>query len=128
MKLLFLISLCPLLFSCQKSYDNRSHVLSLLQNKWMVVSKNGDAFSYTGKPQDYYNFTASDTLYTYVDIITDTAIYNLQNDGDTLVVYLLRNGVQNPGLNFNIDNLSGSQLIISSHSNSSANIVDSLKR
>ena len=73
--------------ACEKSDNNGSHNLALIQHKWSVLSVNGEALRYVGTTEDYYNFVADHILYRYVAGKYDTSYYTLLADDNTLLLY-----------------------------------------
>jgi len=128
MKNLLAAIICSIsIFSCKKS----SNDLSLLQHKWMVVSHRGEALYYEGTPDDYYNFGTNNMLYMHVSTRNDTSEYSLLPDQHTLLFYPIVNGVKtNTAVNFNIDSISGTDLILShtDNNNPTLHFVATLKR
>jgi hypothetical protein len=125
----YIIFLC--IVSCTKKNNNVPVVDgNMLQHKWTLVSRNGEALRYVGKPGDYFNFDTSGILYEHLSDTNDTFAYSYSAVGKALLLYPVLNGIQSgTGENYNIDLLRDSELIISSHSSSPViNAVDSLRR
>lgn len=129
MKNLLAALICSIsIFSCKKSGDSIS---SLLRHKWMVVSHKGEALYYKGTPNDYYNFDTNNMLYMHVSTRYDTSEYSLLSDQHTLLLYPVVNGAKtSTAINFNIDSISGTDLILShtDHDNPTLHFVATLKR
>jgi hypothetical protein len=125
-------ALILLTVTCKKADDSSSAptTLSLMQHKWQLVSRNGEALRYVGLPGDYYNFSSDLFLYTYISTTYDTLIYKLLPDNETLRLYLVKNNTRsNDSLDFHIDVLDDHQFIFSWASNDPPVFaVDSLKR
>ena len=84
----------------------------------MVVYVHGEALSYNGTADDYYNFTGNNILYTSVNKRYDTIAYTLLSDNHTLLFYPIVNGVKSSSAtNFNINSISANQLTISNSTN-----------
>jgi hypothetical protein len=112
-----LVLICVIsVISCKKPGGHVSKNINLVQHKWNVVIEYGEALQYVGTADDYYNFTISNILYTYVNKRHDTSAYSLLSDDHTLVLYPVVNGVKSAtATNFNIDSISASALTISSY-------------
>jgi hypothetical protein len=106
------------LSSCKKD-SNSPQIISLLQNKWLMVedSIHYPAFSngnsvYIGTPNDYYHFFAGDSVHIQFGQANGglgfnfTASYSLKNNTD---IYL--NG--NPQNHYTIRSLTATALILS---------------
>ncbi|GGB18241.1 hypothetical protein [Puia dinghuensis] len=100
---------------------------SLLQHRWQVVSLNGEALRYVGKPADYWDFHYGDTLIQFISGKYDTARYTYDSAGKRLVLSPFAPWPY--ALAFNISTLTSSQLILTS-ANQQPNfpILDSLRR
>jgi len=116
--------------SCTKSNNMPYADLHMIQHKWALVSQNGEALRYVGKPGEYFDFDSTGVLFEHFLNVTDTFDYNVSSDGKKLVLYSVLNGAKSgTGVNYNIDILTDSQFIFSSHSsNPPVNFVDSLRR
>jgi len=103
--------------SCKKSSDSLSEGPTLIQHKWMLVYIHGEVLMYGGTANDYYNFTTNNILYTSVNKRYDTIAYTLLSDDHTLLFYPIVNGVKSTtATNFNVNSISGTELIISTSS------------
>ena len=118
--------------SCKKTKNednNGPQNLALLQHKWSLVSRYGEVFRYIGTPDDYYNFTTNNILYTHIENRYDTAFYSLLPDGVDLSVYPIVNGIKsNTATNYYINTVSNIWLVISGGISPSLLFTDSLKR
>lgn len=102
----------------------------MLQHKWTLVSRNGEALRYVGEPGDYFDFNTDGKLYEHISNTNDTFAYSYSAAGKTLLLYPVLNGIQSrTGENHNIDVLTDSALIISMYiSHPGGPAVDSLRR
>jgi hypothetical protein len=114
--------------SCDKATNETHNSLSLLRQKWDLVSKNGDSLRYVGKPGDYYIFESDNKLYEVYDGKTDTFFYSY--DGlQTILLYQYINGLRSLApVNFNIDVFTNNQLIMSAGLSPVGSLKDSLSR
>jgi len=116
-------------FSCKKTKNSSTETLALIQHKWILISHNGEALRYVGTPDDYYNFSASNYLYMYVNKTYDTLAYILLSDNKTLSLYPIVNGVRtNLAKDYNITVLDNNHFVIGTNFNTVINVLDSLKR
>jgi len=126
-----IILLCTLtVISCKKTHDiNNSQNLVLLQHKWSLVVRHGEALLYVGQPGDYYNFSANNILYRHLNNTYDTGSYTLLADRNNFLFYPVVNGITSgTATNYSINSILDSQLVISSSTGPSQSFTDSLKR
>jgi len=103
--------------------------LALLRHKWNIVSFNGEAFRYTGKPGDYYDFRGDSRLYAYYGGVYDTIVYIPINGGKGLQLYNIVNGKrQDASYELDIEKLSSSVCILHKCQGPPFCILDSLSR
>ena len=116
------------IFSCSKVTNDSHDSGSLIRQKWDLVSKNGEALRYVGKPGDYYIFEGNGKLYEVYDGKTDT--FNYSFDGlQTLQLYQYENGNRSTTpITFNLDVLTNHQLVMSASLSPTVNLRDSLRR
>jgi len=114
--------------SCTKNNSVPAGNLDMLQHKWILVSRNGEALRYVGQPGDYFDFDTNGTLIEYLSNTNDSFDYTLS--GKTLSLYPVLKGIHSTvGQNYHVDVLTDSELIFSFHSpNPPVNAVDSLRR
>jgi hypothetical protein len=108
---------------------NDSHnSASLLQKKWELVSRNTDSVRYIGKPDDYYIFETDGKLFEVYNGKRDT--FNYSFDGlSTLLLYQYINGLRSSTpVNFHLDVLTNTQLVMSASASPTGNLRDSLRR
>jgi len=103
--------------------------LALLRHKWNIVSFNGEAYRYTGKPGDYYDFRADSRLYAYYGGLFDTLVYISINGGKSLQLYNIKGGKRLDG-SFELDivKLSSSVCILHKCQGPPFCVLDSLSR
>ena len=116
------------LYSCSKVTNDSHDSISLLQQKWDLVSKYGESFRYVGKPGDYYIFEGNGKLYEFYDGKTDT--FNYSFDGLTgLQLHQYINGnLSSTPINYHLDVLTNTQLIMSASVSPTVTLRDSLSR
>jgi hypothetical protein len=116
--------------SCKKTHDiNNSQNLVLLQHKWSLVVRHGEALRYVGQPDDYYNFSTDNILYRHVNNTYDTGYYTLLADRNNFLFYPVVNGItSDTAANYSINSISETQLVISSSTGPTQSFTDSLKR
>lgn len=124
--LILLIITTTLVVSCKK--HNNPTPIATLQHKWHVVSLNGEAFRYVGKPADYWDFRSNGTLIQSLNGTNDTVQYTLDNTGKVLNISTFAFSIT-----ANIKALTNDQLILAGryqggYVNSAGNILDSLRR
>lgn len=115
-------------FSCDKATNKTHNSLSLLRQKWDLISKNGDSLRYVGKPGDYYIFESDSKLFEVYDGKADTFYYSF--DGlQTLLLYQYINGLRSlTPVNFHLDVLTNNQLIMSASLSPVGSLKDSLRK
>lgn len=124
--LILLMAASCILSACKKHNDPVT--LALLKHRWQVISLNGEAFRYVGKPADYFDF-GNDTLMEFISGKYDTFIYRLSNNDHTLTLFPILTGIATEQLKLDIRSLTGAQLILSGGvSTPPINILDSLSR
>ena len=121
--------------SCNKNDSpsgscNPQTSLELLQHKWSIVSLNGEALRYVGKPGDYFIFETDGKHYDYHGGIYDTSSYSLSSGGGLLSIYPILNGIRSDsGFSLNVVALTSSSLILMGCPSSPVVcIADSLER
>jgi hypothetical protein len=124
--LILLIIVTILVISCKK--HNNPTLIATLQHRWQIVSLNGEAFRYVGKPADYWDFRTNDTLIQSINGTNDTVQYKLDNAGKVLNISTFAFSIT-----ANIKTFTNTQLILAGTSqggyvNSAGNILDSLSR
>jgi len=103
--------------------------LALLRHKWNIVSFNGEAYRYTGKPGDYYDFRADSRLYAYYGGLFDTLVYISINGGKSLQLYNIKGGKRLDGsFELDIEKLSSSVCILHKCQGPPFCVLDSLSR
>lgn len=114
--------------SCTKAPSTSHDNLSLIRQKWDLISKRMDTIRYIGRPGDYYNFNVNGKLYEYYGQNKDTFVYVL-NGQQGIDLYPYINGSRLPTVtNFRIDVLTNSRLVISATISPGVTVVDSLSR
>jgi hypothetical protein len=101
-----------------------------IQQKWQLISLNGEAIRYVGKPADYWDFHNNDTLIQFIGGNYDTLKYQLINGGKTVVIEPFVLAFVDT---LDIKTLTSSQLILSGigrpgYAGLSVHILDSLRR
>jgi hypothetical protein len=120
-----LLALGPM--ACKKNPSPGN--LALLRHKWNIVSLNGEALRYVGRPGDYYDFRTDSKLYIHFGTVNDTDTYVLNNGGNTLQLYNTQNGSQvGAPTEWNIEKLDNSSFILRNCNNHPFCAVDSLAR
>jgi hypothetical protein len=115
-------------YSCDKATNETHNSLSLLRQKWDLVSKNGDSIRYVGRPGDYYIFESDSKLFEVYNGKTDTFFYSY--DGlQTLLLYQYINGLRSvTPVTFHLDVLTNNQMIMSASLSPVGSLKDSLSR
>lgn len=126
-------------FSCTKSKAeidnptlNNTTVHEKLQGKWQLISvthyeRNGPGrFQYKGAPSDYMRFT-KDSIYTFVQGITDNVQYKLLPD-DSTFVFSKNNAPPKPTDTLHITTLTTNLLVFYGFASTGDIGIDSLKR
>ena len=115
-------------YACSKVTNDSHDNGALLRQKWELVSKNGQALRYVGKPGDYYIFEGNGKLYEVYDGKTDT--FNYSFDGlQTVLLYPYINGIRSATpINFHLDLLTNNQLIMSASVSPTGSLKDSLRK